>query len=61
VFTDRFELDLLELKPGRTSRVHGLTVTPFLVSHPSGAPPLALRIECDGKVIAYTGDTEWID
>jgi ribonuclease BN (tRNA processing enzyme) len=61
VFTDRFELDLLELEPGRTSGVHGLTVTPFLVSHPSGAPPLALRIECDGKVIAYTGDTEWTD
>lgn len=29
--------------------------------HPSGTPSLALRIECDGKVLAYTGDTEWID
>src|SRR5271156_5301509 len=30
-------------------------------SAPSGTPSLALRIECDGKVLAYTGDTEWID
>ena len=29
--------------------------------HPSGTQSLALRIECDGKVLAYTGDTEWVD
>ena len=22
---------------------------------------MGLRIECDGRLIAYTGDTEWID
>src|SRR5208337_3276068 len=35
------------------------TVTPFLVEHACGAPPYALRIEYGGKVIAYSGDTEW--
>jgi len=29
--------------------------------HPCGAPPLALRIACGGKTIAYTGDTEWVE
>jgi ribonuclease BN (tRNA processing enzyme) len=29
--------------------------------HASGAPALAFRIECEGKVIAYSGDTEWTD
>ncbi len=33
----------------------------FPVRHPSGAPSLALRCECDRRVIAYTGDTEWTD
>jgi ribonuclease BN (tRNA processing enzyme) len=29
------------------------------VSHPSGAPPLALRIDLAGASFAYSGDTEW--
>jgi len=36
-------------------------VSGFVVSHPSGTPSLSLRIECDGKILAYTGDTEWVD
>lgn len=39
----------------------GVTVTPFEVQHPSGAPPYALRFDLDGKVIAFTGDTGWVD
>ncbi len=55
----RFSLDVLELEPERQQRLGELTVTPYLVHHACGAPPLALRIECDGKTIAYSGDTEW--
>ncbi len=36
-------------------------VTPFEVKHPSGAPPYALRFEIDGKVLSFTGDTEWVE
>lgn len=54
-----FELDTVEMEPGASRRLGSIQVTPYLVSHPSGAPPFALRIEIDGKVIAYTGDTEW--
>jgi ribonuclease BN (tRNA processing enzyme) len=36
-------------------------VTPFEVRHGSGAPAYALRVEYAGKVIAYSGDTEWTD
>jgi ribonuclease BN (tRNA processing enzyme) len=36
-------------------------LTPFEVRHSSGAPSYALRIEYGGKVIAYSGDTEWTD
>jgi ribonuclease BN (tRNA processing enzyme) len=36
-------------------------VTPFEVRHPSGAPPYALRFEADGKVLSFTGDSEWVE
>jgi ribonuclease BN (tRNA processing enzyme) len=36
-------------------------VTPFEVSHPSGAPPYALRFEVDGRTLAFSGDTEWVE
>jgi ribonuclease BN (tRNA processing enzyme) len=39
----------------------GVTVTPFEVSHPSGAPPYALRFEVDGKILTFSGDTEWVE
>lgn len=39
----------------------GVTVTPFVVSHPSGATSYALRFEVDGKVLSFSGDTEWVE
>jgi ribonuclease BN (tRNA processing enzyme) len=38
-----------------------LTVTGFPVEHASGAPPYALRVECAGRTVAYSGDTEWCE
>jgi ribonuclease BN (tRNA processing enzyme) len=55
----RFRVGVVELIPGATSQVAGLEVTAFEVDHPSGAPALALRLNLDGKIIAYTGDTAW--
>jgi ribonuclease BN (tRNA processing enzyme) len=58
----KFELSLIELAPGETREVGGLTVRSAAVRH--GQPEtsfLAYRIQVDGKVIAYTGDSEWTD
>src|SRR5258706_1861848 len=59
----KFAIELVELKPEVPAMAgsRGPTVTGYPVVHPSGTPSLALRIEFDGKVIAYTGDTEWVD
>ncbi len=57
----RFPLEIVELEPGVAKEVAGLEVTGFEVRHPCGAPPLALRVTCEGKVVTYTGDTEWVD
>ncbi|HUI17156.1 MAG TPA: MBL fold metallo-hydrolase [Alphaproteobacteria bacterium] len=55
----RFALELVELEPGKSSVFDGVEVTPFEVRHPCGAPPFALRLEAEGKVVSYSGDTEW--
>jgi ribonuclease BN (tRNA processing enzyme) len=56
-----FEIHTIEIKPGAATTVAGITVTGWEVNHPSGAPPLALRLDLAGKTIAYTGDTAWTD
>ena len=39
-----------------------MKVTPFAVVHgESGGPFLGYRIEAEGRVIAYTADTEWTE
>jgi ribonuclease BN (tRNA processing enzyme) len=55
----RFAVEFVELADRVPSTIGPATVTPFLVEHACRAPPYALRIEYGGKVIAYSGDTEW--
>jgi ribonuclease BN (tRNA processing enzyme) len=57
----RFELRVAELEIGRRQEVDGLAVTPFQAAHSSGAPSLSLRLEADGRTIAFSGDTEWTE
>ncbi|MPZ60372.1 MAG: MBL fold metallo-hydrolase [Propionibacteriales bacterium] len=57
----RFDVQVVEL-PGLTARQVGpVRVTAYPVDHASGAPAYALRVEYDGKVVAYSGDTAWTD
>jgi ribonuclease BN (tRNA processing enzyme) len=57
----RFIIEVRELEPGAVYDVEGIAVRPFLVKHPCGAPPFALRLEVDGKILCYSGDTEWVE
>jgi ribonuclease BN (tRNA processing enzyme) len=57
-----FELRLQEMAIGALNRVAGLAITPFQVRHDERAGPcLAYRIELEGKILCYSGDTEWTD
>lgn len=57
-----FDLTLREVEIGKRQEIGGLYVTPFHVRHDENAGPcLAYRVEVDGKVISYSGDTEWTD
>jgi ribonuclease BN (tRNA processing enzyme) len=58
----RFDLRVVALKPGETRAFGAVTVTPFPVVHgESGGPFLAYRIETEGRIIAYSADTEWTE
>lgn len=56
-----FPVEIVEIAAGLRSEVVGAGVTPFSMSHPSGAPSLGLRIEAGGRTVSYTGDTEWVE
>ena len=57
----RFELRFVDYEIGTRMRIGQAHVTAREVMHPSGAPSCALRLETDGRVVAYSGDTEWVD
>lgn len=57
----RFAVEFAELSEGRETVLGPVSVIPYGVVHPSGAPSFALRVTCEGKVIAYSGDTEWTE
>jgi ribonuclease BN (tRNA processing enzyme) len=56
-----FELSFVEMDERVAYSLGPASVTPFEVVHNSGAPSYALRVEYGGKVIAFSGDTEWTD
>jgi ribonuclease BN (tRNA processing enzyme) len=57
----KFALEIRELELHERVEMNGLAVTPYLMKHFSGAPSYALRIETEGKVLTYSGDTEWVE
>lgn len=57
----RFRVEVVEMEAGRPVETGGVRATAFTMHHPSGAPAHALRIEAAGKVVSYTGDTEWVE
>ncbi len=57
----KFEMEIVELTPGVPRGVCGVEITPFAASHTGGDVRLFFRVECGGKVIAYSGDTAWSD
>ena len=58
----KFDLSVVALAPAERRTFGAVTVTPFTVVHgESGGPFLGYRIEAEGRVIAYSADTEWTD
>jgi ribonuclease BN (tRNA processing enzyme) len=56
-----FPLTFLTYAERRPTALPDAEVIPFEVIHRSGAPSYGLRIRYGGRVIAYSGDTQWTD
>jgi ribonuclease BN (tRNA processing enzyme) len=56
-----FPVSFVELHDRASAPLAFVSVTAFAVRHASGAPSFALRVECGGRIVAYSGDTEWTD
>lgn len=58
----KFDLSLVELTAEQPATIAGAEVMPFRVHHGNpGGPFFAYRIAAEGRVFAYTGDTEWTE
>lgn len=58
----KFALELRELAAGEVVDVAGVRIAAHQALHgPPGGPYHCLRVEAEGKAIAYSGDTEWCD
>jgi len=57
----RFDMRFEEVTREAPLDVGPVRVAAFEVEHPSGAPSHALRFNVSGKVLAFTGDTQWTE
>ncbi|MDB5723447.1 MAG: Beta-lactamase [Novosphingobium sp.] len=58
--SQKFELRFVEVTAGGSVTLGEMRVSAYQVIHgPLDGPHLAVRIETEGRSIAYTGDTEW--
>ena len=57
----RFEIVFIEFEANRPIVVDGTKLTAYAGEHPSGGLSASLRLERSGKVLAYSGDTQWVD
>jgi ribonuclease BN (tRNA processing enzyme) len=59
--SERLRLEYVSWRIGEAVNVGSLRVTSFAAIHTAETKPHMLRIEIDGRIIAYSGDTEWTD
>ncbi|HUG56494.1 MAG TPA: MBL fold metallo-hydrolase [Candidatus Limnocylindrales bacterium] len=57
----RYEIRYVELEPGAVARVGALEVRALRVAHSPEAEPLGVRVEAEGRAVAYSGDTAWCE
>jgi len=56
-----FDLIFEPLSADKATKTGAVSVTPFEVKHYSGAPSYALRFALEDKILAFTGDSGWVD
>ena len=59
--TPKFDVETIEMETLRPHDIRGLKVTTYPAIHTAQTNPTSMRVEVAGKVIAYTGDSEWTE
>lgn len=57
----KYKIEYLEVLPGAHCELGSYRIAAVHAIHPTGAPSYAYRIEGNGRIIGYSGDTEWTD
>jgi ribonuclease BN (tRNA processing enzyme) len=55
----RVPVQFVELDPRQATAVEDVLVSAFEVEHSSKTACFAVRVEVEGRIIAYSGDTQW--
>jgi len=58
---NKFPIEYRELDPKKSLQVNSAHIECFQVKHGNNKHAYGLRVETAGKVISYTGDTEWTE
>jgi ribonuclease BN (tRNA processing enzyme) len=61
VMKPKFPVTYLDMEVLRHHQVGQLKVKPFPAIHTKETNPTSVRVEVAGKIIAYTGDSEWTE
>jgi ribonuclease BN (tRNA processing enzyme) len=61
VMRPAFPLEFVEVAPLTPSRLGPLMVTSYPALHTRETNPTSVRVEAEGKVVSYTGDSAWTD
>ena len=61
VMTPKFDVDVIDMEVLTEHSVRDLKVTTYPAVHTAETNPTSMRVEVAGKVIAYTGDSEWTE
>jgi ribonuclease BN (tRNA processing enzyme) len=56
-----FTINFCELLNGRPNNLNSLSVYSYPAIHTAGTEARSLRVKCDGRILSYSGDTEWND
>jgi ribonuclease BN (tRNA processing enzyme) len=61
VMVPKFPITYIDVPLLRATNIGPLNITTFPAVHTQATNPTSMRVEVAGKVIAYTGDSEWTE
>ena len=61
IMVPKFPVEYVELPLRQTRYVDGMAVTAYPAVHTPETTPTMLRVETGGRIVSYTGDTDWTE